>query len=173
MEALDDGRYRHQRYQNTSAGMRYLALIVLIALIATLSARLTGYKPQSVEPSPAMETRSLVFTDIGDGFIEIHDAFDDALLLRIGPGEEAFLRSVVRGLARQRRAIADRRDVPFELARLEDGRLVISDAISGERIQLDAFGEPNLAVFSDLLSAPGEPSALGPDPALSQADTPQ
>lgn len=170
MEALNEHGYRPQKYQQTSAGMRYLALLVLIALIATLTARLTGYKPQTVEPSPATDTRSLVFTDLGGGIIEIHDGFDDRLLLRIGPGEEAFLRSVVRGLARQRRAIADRRDIPFDLARLEDGRLIISDAVSGEVIQLNAFGEPNLQVFSDLLRDPDLAPTQTADPALTQAD---
>ncbi|MEM1190191.1 MAG: photosynthetic complex assembly protein PuhC [Pseudomonadota bacterium] len=151
MEAMSNTPCRNERYQQTSANMRYLGILVLIALVATLTARLTGYKPQSVAPSPVVETRLLVFTDVSRGVIEISDDDDGELLLRIGPGEEAFLRSVVRGLARQRRAIMDRRDIPFVLERLADGRLVISDAVSGERIQLNAFGAPNLAVFYKLL----------------------
>ena len=150
-----------RRYPRTSAGMRYLGLLVLLALIATLSARLTGYRPASVAPSPVLKSRSLLFTDLSGGVIEVHDAEDKALLLRIEPGEEAFLRSVVRGLARQRRAIDDRRDIPFELDRLADGRLVISDSVSGETIQLDAFGAPNTQVFLALLGG-GDAASQAP-----------
>ena len=78
-----------RRYPRTSAGMRYLGLLVLLALIATLSARLTGYRPASVAPSPVLKSRSLLFTDLSGGVIEVHDAEDKALLLRIEPGEEA------------------------------------------------------------------------------------
>ena len=139
------------RERTTNVGMRYLAMLAMIALIATLTARVTGYKADAVAPSPEVFSRGLLFTDLGQGFIDVHDAIDNTLLLEIGPGEEAFLRSVVRGLARQRRAINDLRDVPFKLSELADGRLVISDPISGDEIQLDAFGEPNLTTFSRLL----------------------
>lgn len=160
MQALSEPGRSGKRYHRTSAGMRYLGLLVLLALIATLSARLTGYRPASVAMSPSIESRSLLFTDLTGGFIDVHDAGNKALLLRIGPGEEAFLRSVVRGLARQRRAIDDRRDIPFQLDRLADGRLVISDIVSGETIQLDAFGEPNTRVFLALLRGSGAASPL-------------
>ena len=163
MQALSEPSQTRHRYHRTSAGMRYLGLLVLLALIATLSARLTGYRPASVAPSPVVESRSLLFTDLARGFIDVHDADDKALLLRIGPGEEAFLRAVVRGLARQRRAIDERRDIPFKLDLLADGRLVISDRISGEIIQLDAFGEPNTRVFLALLrGAASSPTAMSP-----------
>ena len=147
--------------QRLSRGMRGLAAIAFFALITTGVARLTGYTVPTVPPSPIVDTRPLLFTDLERGVIEVNDGNDGELLLRIEAGEQAFLRSVVRGLARQRRAISDLRDVPFDLSRLADGRLIISDRISGETIQLDAFGPDNLVTFDELLGQPLAPAAAG------------
>lgn len=140
------------RAQRMSRGMRGLAAIAFFALIATSAARFAGYTAPGIPDSPVVDTRALLFTDFPRGVIEVNDGYSGELLMRIEPGQQAFLRSVARGLARQRRAISDIRDLPFDLSRLADGRLIISDHISGETIQLNAFGDDNLVTFEYLLT---------------------
>ncbi|MEM0952701.1 MAG: photosynthetic complex assembly protein PuhC [Pseudomonadota bacterium] len=162
--ALSPRHTELSKAQRMGRGMQGLAAIAFFALITTVIARYTGYTLPTIPPSPIVETRQLLFTDLQRGVIEINDGASGDLLMRIETGEQAFLRSVVRGLARQRRAISGLRDVgvPFDLSRLADGRLIIADRISGETIQLDAFGPNNLITFELLLTAGSAPGVAVP-----------
>ncbi|EED32384.1 hypothetical protein NOR53_2232 [gamma proteobacterium NOR5-3] len=42
----------------------------------------------------------------------------------------------------------------FELTRYDDGRLVLSDPSTKEKVDLVAFGATNIAVFAELMDAP-------------------
>ena len=42
---------------------------------------------------------------------------------------------------------------PFRLTRWSDGRLSLDDPATGRRIELDAFGPTNTAVFAHLMGA--------------------
>jgi len=163
-------------------GMQMLAALAFIALAATLTARLTGYTTGVPEPSELEASRNLVFADLGDGMIQVFDADDQSLLLEIGSGEEVFLRTVIRGLAQQRQLISEDRNAPFLLSRFADGRLVVSDQVTGQRIELNAFGPDNAKAFEKLLSGGRPPirasahaiseSVSTPAPQLSAAATP-
>ena len=70
-------------------------------------------------------------------------------------GENGFLRGTLRGLARSRRMAGLDNSIPFHLAAWPDGRLTLDDAATGNRIELEAFGHTNEAVFAHML--PGLP----------------
>ncbi|MEM6543319.1 MAG: photosynthetic complex assembly protein PuhC [Pseudomonadota bacterium] len=132
-------------------GMQFLAAFAFLALAATLVARLTGYTTGLPENSQLLESRSLIFDDVSKGVIQVFDANTRELILTAGPGEEVFLRTVMRGLAQRRQLVSSNTGAPFQLARFSDGRLVVHDEISGERIELNAFGPDNAAAFDRLL----------------------
>jgi putative photosynthetic complex assembly protein len=139
-----------------------------LLLLAVLGLRLSGYQPGETVQPPVAE-RALRFSDGPDGSVRVQwaqgpndsEAGDDPLLSELR-GEQGFLRGVLRGVARDRRA----RDLPLQaplmLSLHRDGRLLLTDPLSGQRIDLISFGPDNAAVFRRWL-----PGAVSP-----QADSP-
>lgn len=125
--------------------------LVLLVLIATLIARLTGYSTGTPPVSPVTEMRELGFRDMPRGVVDIYDWQSEAVIARLSAGEGSFIRGVVRSLVRQRRGLPRDLSTPFVLAAHADGRLVLSDRATGESIDLVAFGPTNMASFRPLL----------------------
>ena len=67
------------------------------------------------------------------------------------PGEDAFIRAVLRGFVRDRHAMKISNEAPFRLYRLVDTRLVIEDTATKKRINLRAFGPTQQEAFARLL----------------------
>ena len=134
--------------------MTGVAIFVMAVLAATLIARLTGYSMNSVPDANLVDVRELGFRDLPNGEVEVFEWQSKDAIARIPSGEGAFLRGVVRSLVRQRRGLDSGIASVFELKRYDDGRLVFSDPSTGEKIDLVAFGETNIAVFAKLMDAP-------------------
>ena len=64
-----------------------------------------------------------------------------------------FVRGVMRGLARDRRARGIDNRPPFTLTLWRDGELSLTDTATGRTIELSAFGPTNRATFAALLPA--------------------
>jgi putative photosynthetic complex assembly protein len=92
-------------------------------------------------------SRNLVFRDEPDSSISVRDA-DTGQRLDSIEGEAGFARSVLRSLARARLKAGHGPERPFTLSRTEQGGLVLSDALTGERIDLAALGPTNAGVFA-------------------------
>jgi putative photosynthetic complex assembly protein len=60
------------------------------------------------------------------------------------------LRSTLRALARERHRENIGPQAPFVLVGRTDGRLTLLDPSTGQRIDLEAFGPSNAAVFASL-----------------------
>lgn len=131
-----------------------LALFVMAVLAATLTARLTGYSMSSVPDAAVVDVRELGFRDLPNGVVEVFEWNSNASIAKIPSGEGAFLRGVVRSLVRQRRGLDSGIASMFELTRYDDGRLVLSDPSTKEKVDLVAFGATNIAVFAELMDAP-------------------
>jgi putative photosynthetic complex assembly protein len=65
-------------------------------------------------------------------------------------GEHGFARGALRTLARERLRRNLGPQTPFELSAYVDGKLVLRDPATGERIHLESFGAGNAAVFAQL-----------------------
>lgn len=132
-----------------------LGLALLLLVVVGL--RLSGFQPG--EPLTAVVSeRSLRFADGDDGSVRVTDGTGGELLAEMR-GEQGFLRGVLRGLARERRAHALPQDPPFVLSLHRDGRLMLTDPLTSQRIDLVSFGPDNAAVFRRWL--PGPPSTPG------------
>jgi putative photosynthetic complex assembly protein len=96
----------------------------------------------------------LQFSDEADGSVLVTNAATSAVVFTIKAGEDAFIRSVLRGFVRDRNIRKLDRKTPFRLYKLMDTRLVIEDRATNKRVNLRAFGPTQQAAFERLLPAP-------------------
>ena len=144
--------------------------LVLFALTAAATVRI-AHIPAEASPLAmrqanhvaAVASRSLRFTDRADGAVVIIDADkgDDASIIQ--PGQKTgFIRGVMRGLARERRARGIGDQPPFTLSLWRDGELTLTDSVTGRSIEMTAFGSTNRASFLALLPIAAAPVASVP-----------
>jgi putative photosynthetic complex assembly protein len=126
-----------------AAMVRGIGLLLALLLLGLAWVRLGGFDPQ-VAPAPPLAERQLVFADAADGAVTVSEGSERVATLH---GEQGFLRGVLRGLARERRARGVAATLPYTLSLHADGRLLISDPHTGQRIDLASFGPDNAAVF--------------------------
>jgi putative photosynthetic complex assembly protein len=133
------------------------ALVAVTLLLATTS-RLSGVGQTRMNESTPFAVRDLRFGDSADGAVVVTSWPDGAVVAVLPPGTNGFARGVMRGMARERHS----RDIgaapPFRLTRWSDGRLSLDDPSTGRRIELDAFGPTNTAVFAGLMGAASRPN---------------
>ena len=129
------------------------ALVIASLLIVTV-ARLTGFEPAKPDPSAVVESCDLRFEDRPDGAVLIYDvkAADDQPAVTLEPGTNGFVRGVLRGLVRERRADHIGPTPPFRLTHWADGRLSLDDPSTGRHVDLEVFGPTNAGAFADILS---------------------
>lgn len=127
------------------------AALIAVAIVAAAAGRLTGLGSTRMPDGAAVESSDLLFSDRGDGAVVIADARSDRVVDVIAPGTNGFMRSVMRGLARDRKRQDLGAEAAFRLTRWVDGRLSLEDLATGRRIDLGAFGPTNAEVFARLL----------------------
>ena len=108
--------------------------------------------------------RNLHFVDLPEGAISIIDADNGDEITRLLKGEDGFMRGVMRGFARERKAKGLGPDVPFQLTVWEDGLVSMIDPATERRVELSAFGPDNVHAFTRLL-----PGATDSQPASSSS----
>lgn len=128
-----------------------LGALVLASVIGVAAVRLAGLSARQQADAATLSLRLLRFEDHADGSIAVRDAASGALLHSVAPGSNGFLRSTMRGLARERRRQGLGPEQPFELLGRADGRLTLVDPGTGRRIDLESFGPGNASVFARLL----------------------
>jgi putative photosynthetic complex assembly protein len=130
--------------------------IIVLAVGAAAMARYDAAKyPLEVTQiqEPVAQTVDLTFDDQDDGSVLVKDASTRAVIMTLRPGEDAFIRAVIRGFVRDRNARKLGKDIPFRLYRLVDTRLVVEDIATHRRVHLRAFGPTQQAAFARLLPA--------------------
>ncbi len=135
------------------------AAVLAVAIVLAGTARLSDVGTTHMPESSVVVSRDLRFLDRDDGAVVVYSAPDGALVQVLAPGTNGFARGVLRGLARDRRSRDIGSEQPFQLIRFADGRLSLDDPATGRRIDLDAFGPTNVAVFARLLTKEGESPA--------------
>ena len=129
-------------------------VVVALAIGAAAIGRYNAVQ-NPVDPTTTLgavqEFVDLKFSDEADGAVLVKNADTSALVLKISPGEDAFIRAVLRSFVRERVALKISNETPFRLYRLVDTRLVIEDPVTKKRINLRAFGPTQQAAFARLL----------------------
>jgi putative photosynthetic complex assembly protein len=123
------------------------ALLLIFSVAAGV--RLLGLNI-SAPDAPTVVTRELKFEDRADGSVAVIDSKSGVLVETIR-GEAGFLRSTLRGLARERIRAGFGAEKPFELIGRADGRLTLRDPVTQRRVDLESFGPTNAANFARLL----------------------
>lgn len=131
-----------------AGGFALVALAVLLAFAA---------EPTHVPAVPEKVTASIdiLFEDSPDGSVLVRTAEDGRKIAVLPSGTNGFARGLLRGLARERRQQGIGPDASFNVTKRADGQLVLRDAATGRTVVLDAFGQTNALVFSDILKQGG------------------
>ena len=132
-------------------GVLAAAALVLFALAAVTTVRLTGVGGTHYTLPAAVESRDLRFEDGDRGAVLVFDASDHQLVDTLAPGSNGFIRVVMRGLARERRLGDIGPMPPFRLTRYEGGQITLTDTSTGKQIDLGAFGSTNTEAFARLM----------------------
>ena len=144
---------REDHGQVPRGALRAACALVVIALGLSTLTRLTDVGATRVAPVPVVSSVQVRFADESDGSVTVTRATDGKVIGTLPPSTNGFARSTVRGLVRERRRSSIGAQPPFTLTRWADGRLSLSDASTGRKIELDVFGPSNAAVFATLLTA--------------------
>jgi putative photosynthetic complex assembly protein len=134
------------------AGVFAAAALVLFALAAVTTVRVTGVGGARMTLPAAIESRDLQFEDGKDGAVLVYDARDRRLVDTLAPGSNGFIRVVLRGLARERKLGDIGAQPPFRLTRHVNGQITLTDTATNKRIDLDAFGSSNTEAFARLMN---------------------
>lgn len=124
-----------------------------LSLVLVTTARLTGYQPAKPPASSIIASRDLRFADRPDGGVLIYAEPGGRLVDTLQPGTNGFVRGVLRGLVRDRRADRISATPPFRLTRWADGRLSLDDPSTGRHVDLEVFGATNAGAFAQILAA--------------------
>lgn len=134
-----------QRRPAMACGALLVAAMLLVAF-----GRPDG-KPTTIAQDDIQERLELKFEDLPDGTVVAVNAANGAELEKIRPGEGGFIRVTMRSFASERTSRGLDGKQPFDLLRLNDGDLVLTDPMTGRVMLLDAFGPSNEGVFAQLL----------------------
>lgn len=147
--------------QGLNRPMAWIGVMLLAMLVAVGLARWSGLDPRT--PDAAVQwQRDLQFRDLPNGDIAVVDHRTGQPVAQFS-GEQGFLRSTLRALARERQRERLGQEAPFWLIGRTDGRLTLQDPSTGQRIDLESFGPSNAAVFASLrLAGTDVPVSLNP-----------
>lgn len=124
--------------------------VAALSLVLVVVAWMSLHAERDPAPTDVQISRSLQFRDMPGGDILITDAKTGEEVGRV-QGEQGFIRGILRALNRSRKMHGLGPDGTFDLTRFDDGRLVISDRSTGERLDLGAFGPANIGSFAPFI----------------------
>lgn len=125
-------------------------ILISFVLALTTTAQLTGVGKWRAAIGAPAQSLSLSFADRDDGAVVATDAANGAEVFVFSPDKHGFVRSALRAVARERKLAGFDAAAPFTIARHDDGKLTITDPLTGSRIVLNGFGAPNAAEFAQL-----------------------
>lgn len=132
-----------------------MGVLLGFAVIATIAGQRGEVGTVQVPAAAPVQVVQLDFADQPDGSVLVTDAATGQAIRVLEPGQENFIRGVMRGFVRERmlNRVTDRS--PFTLTRFDDGRLALSDPETRREVELVAFGPTNLRAFASLMPVPG------------------
>ena len=126
------------------------AALVAFSLIASVVAHFTDVGTLHMPALKSVLTLSLRFEDRDDGGIDARDATSADVIYTVAPGTNGFIRSTLRGLARERHRSGLDASTPFLLTHWSDSTVSLADKATGRSVSLDAFGPTNAQAFARL-----------------------
>ena len=96
-----------------------VAAMVGLSILFAASASLWDFGATRIEYAPVTDSRDLVFKDLKNGSVGVVDAAGQQQIAEVKPGQDGFVRVVMRSMARDRAVRGVGSDVAFRLARLD------------------------------------------------------
>lgn len=127
------------------------AALLGFAIISVATMRIFGPAAAVAPLDDALESVQLQFEDRPGGVISVFDATTGEEIAELPAGSDNFMRATLRGLVRSRDAQKANERTAFGLYRLSDGRLLLNDPVTGQHVDLWAFGETNANAFARFL----------------------
>jgi putative photosynthetic complex assembly protein len=128
-------------------------LLIGSVLAVTYYGRTTDVGAVHMPAAQPVQALRLFFVDQDDGGIAVTNADTGAVLTKLEPGTNGFLRSMMRGFVRARTRSDIGPQTPFTLTRWNTGTLSLTDETTGRRVDLDAFGSNQTDLFAKLFTA--------------------
>jgi putative photosynthetic complex assembly protein len=127
--------------------------MIVLSLLMVIGFRIAGQAPAKPDPSAIVAAYEVRFEDRPDGAVLVYAEPADRLVHTLQPGTNGFVRGVLRGLARERRAEQIGATAPFKLTRWADGRLSLDDPSTTRHVDLEVFGPTNAGAFAAIFDA--------------------
>ena len=157
---VEDHHHHHRETLPRGALIGACALVVL-SLGAAFGSRFLGTAPSLTNERSALTVRDLQFRDRPDGAVLVFVGAEPTASAVLEPGTNGFVRGVLRGLVRERRARGMSSEAPFRLTRWADGHVSLEDTATTRVVELRAFGPTNQEAFARLLAPHGTALAGG------------
>jgi putative photosynthetic complex assembly protein len=122
------------------------------ALLLAVLGRTTGFGTLRMPEATLVEYRDVRFLDGDAGTVVVLDGRSGQRIAVLPSGSDGFIRGVMRGFARDRKARGIGDEIPFRLGRATTGQLVLRDPVLAREIVVDAFGRTNVEAFARLLA---------------------
>ena len=124
-----------------SVGAVILATLVTVAVAVWW---LPAAQPIAEVPRASLTVR---FIEQSDGALSVVDVGSGHEMDRVAPGENGFLRTLLRVVRRDIDRTPAVISMPFRIEAWQDHRVTLTDSATGRRIDLIAFGPTNAEVF--------------------------
>jgi putative photosynthetic complex assembly protein len=128
------------------------AMVIFSIGIAGLG-RMTDFGTLRNPEAMPRVSHELNFADRSDGAVVIRLAATGEQVIELAPGTNGFARSVLRGLARERKLESLGQATPFVLTSWSDGRMTLEDPATGREVELNAFGQTQIDTFAGIMAA--------------------
>lgn len=135
-------------------------LLVGAAALMASSIAIAGFSQSTqigalkAQDPQVVESALMVFKDEADGGVGVYDHESGAPIRIFERDTGGFVRTAMRAAAHERKITGGDAAAPFRLDRTANGRLILTDTITGRAVSLEAFGDANAEDFARLL--PGE-----------------
>lgn len=127
------------------------AAIIMITVLGTAFARFTEIGTQERAETAITQSVMLRFTDEADGGVSVYNHDSGALIWHYPPETGGFVRTAMRAVVHSRKVAGIGPEAPFQLARTEEGRLLLTDPVTDLTVGLEAFGADNVRDFAQIL----------------------
>jgi len=160
---MDHQSRHHDQIRVPRGALIGAGILIGLTMAAVAIVRFAGIDPTAQVPPPTalIVDRTLRFEDRPNGSVVVLELDADGserVVKVLESGSDGFIRGVLRSLARARRTAGIGREQPFLLSMQADGRLVLEDPATRQRIDLRAFGPTNVESFRELLFVEGNES---------------
>lgn len=138
------------------------AILISFTIAMAAFVRLTGIGKSENEFAAVAAERELRFREIDQSTIEV--VAEGRRIAVLDAVDDGFIFGVLRGLGHHRKVNVADLTHPYVVSLRADGRLLLEDPITGDQLDLRAYGADNAAAFRALLQAPyldDDPSATG------------